>query len=240
MRVKRIAKLNFLPRALLFALCALSSVAGRQSNCSLKLDQLPNPAELRGFHLGMTYDAVRVRVPQIKFDHADEFGVSKTSISPFFDPRFDRASFADVRTISLDFLDGRLVTLWIGYENTFKWPTLEEFVKGISKALNLPGDWPVKRGGRQLDCEGFSIFAGMIGGGPSVRLTDETAQEIIGARREAAAAAADLVVIGDKTTRLYYPSNCSALDSIAAVKRIQFKNKDEAEKAGFKIAKDCR
>ncbi len=77
-------------------------------------------------------------MPQIQFDRADEFGVSKTSISPFFDPRFDKASFADVRTISLDFLDGKLVALWIGYESTFKWKTLDEFVAGISKSLNLP------------------------------------------------------------------------------------------------------
>jgi len=115
-------------------------------------------------------------VPQIQFDGADEFGVSKTSISPFFDPRFDKASFADVRTVSLDFLDGKLVTLWIGYESTFKWKTLDEIVAGISKSLNLPAGWPAKRGGRQLSCEGFSVFVSMIGGGPSIRITDETAR----------------------------------------------------------------
>jgi len=218
---------------------SVSIVSAQQSNCSIRLDRLPDASELRGFHLGMTYDQVKSRVPQIRFGRADEFGVSKTSISPFFDPSFDKASFADVRTISLDFLDGKLVTLWIGYESTFKWKTLGEFVAGISKSLNLPAEWAAKRGGRQLTCEGFSILVSLIGGGPSIRVTDETAQETIATRREAAAAAAELV-IGDKATRLYYPSDCSALENVAVSNRVTFKDKDEAAKAGYKIAKDCQ
>jgi hypothetical protein len=225
---------------LLVGLFSVSIASAQQSYCSLRLDRLPDAPELRGFHLGMTYDQVKSRVPQIHFARADEFGISKTSISPFFDPRFDRASFADVRTISFDFLDGKLVTLWIGYESTFKWKTLDEFVAGISKSLKLIAEWAAKHGGRQLSCEGFSIFVSLIGGGPSIRITDETAQEIIATRREAAAAAAELIVIGDKATRLYYPSDCSALENVVVSNRVTFKDKDEAEKAGYKIATNCR
>src|SRR5260370_32119982 len=122
----------------------------QQPNCSLKLDQLSDSPELRGFHLGMTYDQVKARVPIIQFGSADQFGVAKTSINPYFDPRFESAGFADVRTISLDFLDGRLVTLWIGYQSTFKWTTLDELVPGISQCLNLPSKWPPKRGGLEF------------------------------------------------------------------------------------------
>src|SRR6266581_2107124 len=240
MLVLPIVKLNQILRLLLFGLFSLSIASAQQRSCSLKLDQLPDATELRGFRLGMTYEQVKSRVPQIAFAHADESGVSKTSISPFFDPRFDKASFADVRTVSLDFLDGQLVTLWIGYESTFKWKTLDEFVAGISKSLNLTAEWAAKRGGRQLSCEGFSVFVSMIGGGPSIRITDEAAQEIIAARREAAAAAAELIVIGDKATRLYYPSVCSAVANVAESNRVTFKDKDEAEKAGYKIAQDCQ
>jgi len=240
MLVLPILKDNQILRLFLAALFSVSIVSAQESNCSLRPDRLPDASELRGFHLGMTYDQVKARVPQIRFGRADEFGVSKTSISPFFDPRFDKASFADVRTVSLDFLDGKLVTLWIGYESTFKWKTLDEFVAGISKSLNLTAEWAAKRGGRQLSCEGFSIFVSLIGGGPSIRITDETAQEIIATRREAAAAAAELIVSGDKATRLYYPSDCSALENVAVSNRVTFKDKDEAEKAGYKIAKDCQ
>ena len=239
MLAQPISKNNQILRLLLAGLFSVSIASAQQSNCSIRLDRLPDASELRGFHLGMTYDQVKSRVPQIRFGRADEFGVSKTSISPFFDPSFDKASFADVRTISLDFLDGKLVTLWIGYESTFKWKTLGEFVAGISKSLNLPAEWAAKRGGRQLTCEGFSILVSLIGGGPSIRVTDETAQETIATRREAAAAAAELV-IGDKATRLYYPSDCSALENVAVSNRVTFKDKDEAAKAGYKIAKDCQ
>src|SRR5437016_1572684 len=235
MLVQAISKDNQILRLLLASLFSVSIASAQQTHCSLRLERLPDASELRGFHLGMTYDQVKARVPQIRFGRADEFGVSKTSISPFFDPHFDKASFADVRTVSLDFLDGKLVTLWIGYESTFKWPTLDTFVAAISKSLNLPAEWPAKRGGRQLNCDGFSVLASIIGGGPSIRVMDEAAQEVIATRREAAATAAELMVIGDKTTRLYYPSDCAALENVAAPNKVSFKDKNAAEKAGYKI-----
>jgi len=69
---------------------------------------------------------------------------------------------------------------------------------------------------------------------------DEAAQETIATRREEAAAAAEALVVGDQGTKLYYPAGCAALESIAEASRIKFKDKDEAEKAGFKLAKDCQ
>lgn len=227
--------------SLLLAVLCLGSVTSAQSpSCALKLNQLPEPPELRGFHLGMTFDQVKARVPQIAFEKPDRIGVSKTSISPSYDPKFDKSGFADVRTISLDFLDGKLVTLWIGYEGTFKWPTLEAFVSGFSRALGLPSQWPVKRTGRQLNCDSFSVFASMIGGGPSIRIADESAQELIANRREAAAQEDDSMVIGDTIKKVYYPSDCSAVDSVAASNRTAFKDKAEAEKAGYTLAKECQ
>src|SRR6266446_3639386 len=164
MLVQPISRDNQLLRLLLAGLFSLSIASAQQSDCSLRLDRLPDAPELRGFHLGMTYDQVKARVPQIQFDRADEFGVSKTSINPSFGPQFDKASFADVRTISLDFLDGKLVTVWIGYEGTFKWQKLDEFVAGMSNSLNLPGTWSPKRGGQQLTCDVFSVLASVIAG----------------------------------------------------------------------------
>jgi hypothetical protein len=232
-----------LTRAALLLLAAFlvpSVTSAQNPACSLKLDQLPDTTELRGFHLGMTREQVKTRVPPVAFEPADQFGVTKTSINPLFEPGFDRNSFADIRTVSLDFLDGKLVTLWIGFEKTFKWRTLDEFVAGFSKSLTLPGRWPPKHTGRQLTCDGFSLFASMIGGGPSLRLTDEAAQETIANRREAAAEAADRLVIADTVKKLYYPSDCAARDSVADPSRTTFKDKDEAEKAGYKLAKDCQ
>jgi hypothetical protein len=228
---------------LLLALGTVTTASAQQSSCSAKIDQLVNAPELRGFHLGMTYDQVRTRVPPIQFGRADQFGVAKTSINPSFGPQFDKASFADVRTISLDFLDGKLVTLWIGYESTFKWQKLDEFVSGMSKVLNLPAAWPPKRGGQQLTCDGFSVLASVIAGSPGIRITDDAAQETIANRRETAAAAAEAaeaMVIGDQRTKLYYLSDCSEREKVPEASRVTFKDKDEAEKAGYKLAKDCQ
>ncbi len=232
----------FLP-VLLLVITTVTIASAQQSNCSAKIDQLPDAPELRGFHLGMTYDQVKARVPPIQFGRPDQFGVAKTSINPSFGPQFDKASFADVRTISLDFLDGKLVTLWIGYESTFKWQKLDEFVNGMSKSLNLPAAWPPKRGGQQLTCDGFSVLASVIAGSPGIRLTNEAAQETIANRREEAAAAAEAAeaaVIGDQRTKLYYLSDCSAREKVPEANRVTFKDKDEAEKAGYKPAKVCQ
>jgi len=218
----------------------LCGVANVSAQCSLKIDQIANVPELRGFRLGMTLDQVKARVPQIQFGRADEIGVTRTSINPSFDPQFDQASFTDVRTVSLEFLDGRLTSLWIGYEESFKWKNVDQFVDGISKSLTLPSRWSPKKAGQQLRCGDFTIFVSMIAGGPSLRLTEDAAEETIGLRREEAVAAAESMVIGDKVTKLYYPAGCDSLASVAAPNRISFKDKNEAEKAGYKLAKDCQ
>jgi hypothetical protein len=227
---------------LVVVLLAVTAAAAQTPPCSLKIDQLPDAPELRGFRLGMTHDQVKALVPQVRFGRADQFGIDKTSINPYYDPRIDKIAFADVRTISLDFLDGKLVILWIGYEATFKWQTLDDFVGGISKSLNLPAAWSAKQGGRHLMCDKLSVFVSLIAGSPSIRISDEAAQETFANRREEAAAAADAtaaLVVGDQRTKLYYRLACPALQSIAELDRIKFKDKDDAEKAGYKLAKDC-
>jgi len=226
-------------------LCALTAGA-QQPACSLKLDQLTQAPELFGFRLGMTLEQVTARVPQARFPAADQLGVAKTTINPSFDPGFDQASFAGVRTVSMDFLDGKLTTLWIGYDGSFKWQKLDEFVAGAGKALGLPASWPTKGLGRELRCDGFSVFASMIGGSPALRISNDEAQATIFARRdeiaaakEAAEATAAAIVIGDTRSKLYYPADCDEVDKVPAANRATFKDKDEAEKAAYKRAKDC-
>src|SRR5215475_7826400 len=221
-------------------LCWCIPAAAQPGVCSLKFDQLKEAPELFGFHLGMTLDQVRGRSPLIKFPAADKFGVVKTSINPHYEPRFDKTEFAAVRTISLDFLDGKLVTIWVGYEETFKWPKLDDFITNFSKSLNVPDQWPAKRNGRELTCDGFSLFASIIAGGPALRIADESAQNTIAERREKAAEEAEAEVVGDMRTLQYYPSDCSAKDDVPSASRTIFKNKGEAESAGYKLAKVCQ
>lgn len=237
-RTSSISKLLFL---IFISLSACSILAAQESRCSLKLDQLKDAPELFGFRLSMTLDEVKARSSLIKFGPADKFGIVKTSISPHYEPKFDKTVFADVRTISFDFLDGKLVTLWIGFEETSKWARLDEFVATLSKSLNVPSEWPEKlRNGRQLACDGFSLFASIIARGPSIRITDDVAQSVIAERREKDAESVEAEVIGDTRTLNYYSSDCAAKDEVPAASRIVFKNKAEAESAGYKLAKACQ
>jgi hypothetical protein len=48
------------------------------------------------------------------------------------------------------------------------------------------------------------------------------------------------MVVGDQQTKVYYTSDCSAVSGVKESRRIKFKDKDEAEKAGYKLATDCQ
>jgi hypothetical protein len=172
--------MHFIRVALILGLifiCALAVGAQGASQCPLKAGQLTEAQELRGFRLGMTLEQVKARLPRLEFGPTDAFGLTKTSFSPDFDPAMDKTAFQGVRTISLEFLDGRLTSLWIGYNKAFKWQALDEFVPGMSRALGLPATrWAQRsRGGQQLDCNDFQATAQMIAGSPSLHLSDEAA-----------------------------------------------------------------
>lgn len=232
--------------ALMLLVCAFG-VSARQTQCSLKLADLPAPAELMGFRLGMTRDQVKVRVPQVVFGPTDQFAVSKTSINPDFDSRMDKSSFPGVRTVSLDFLDDRLTSLWFGYDGTFKWQTVDAFVKGISQSLRLPDAWSEWRiRGRRLRCTDFEITVSMLGEGPSFRILDLAASDTIAARRQALEDEAAMLdeahhaeIVGDKKSKLFYVGECGPTEGITETDRIVFKSREDAEKAGYKLAPPC-
>ncbi|HEX9544269.1 MAG TPA: Ada metal-binding domain-containing protein [Pyrinomonadaceae bacterium] len=204
-------------------------------------------AELFGFHLGMTAEQVKARVPQIVSSQTDDLGVSKTTINPDFDARIDKAAFAGVRTISLDFLDYRVSSLWLGYESSFKWQTVPDFVAGISQSLRLPDAWePWKSRGSRIRCADFQMTVSMIAGGASFHLIDETSEQTISARREAkdqeaiaAEAEDENEIIADKQSKVYYSGACRSA-TVKEANRVLFKTKEEAEKAGYKPAKNCQ
>ena len=235
---------------LLFVLLAIPTTILAQ--CTQKLAELPAAPELMGFRLGMTKEEIKTRVPQTAFGRTDHFGVSKTTINPQFDTRIDQTKFAGVRSISLDLLDERLVSLWIGYDETFKVKTIEDFVKLISASLKVSGDWSAARGrGQQLKCADFQLFVSSIAGSPSLRVLDFGAEEVIAARRRAkeeqdaalestASEEATTEIVGDKHAKVYYPGSCHSVKEVAEPNRVVFKSAAEAEKAGYKLAKECR
>lgn len=142
--------------------------------CNLKLSQLKSTNELQGFRLGMTLDEVKVLVPTIPVGKADDLGVMKTSFSPRFDTKIDKTKFENVRTVSLEFFDNKVMDLWIGYTSEFKWTILDEFLVQMSESLGLPQNvWKTKGVERRLECEEFDVRVSMIAAGPTIRFTDK-------------------------------------------------------------------
>jgi hypothetical protein len=220
----------------------------------------------------MTQDEIKQLVPQSVFPRTDHFGVTKTTINPHFDPKIDQVKYNGVRSISLDLLDDKLTSLWIGYDENFKVQTVDEFVKLISTTLQVSGPWSSwKSRGQQLRCADFQLIVSTLAGGPSLRIFDLSAEDTIAARRqakeeqdEAAEATAAKkengtgdetqtngtkeatnttsetpAIIGDKQTKTYYPNGCQPPREISETNRAVFKTAADAQKAGFKLAKNC-
>jgi hypothetical protein len=226
------------------------------AQCTKKLSELPAAPELLGFRLGMTKDEIKTRVPQTAFGKADRFGVMKTTINPYFDPKIDKSKFEGVRSISLDLVDDRLTSLWIGYDETFKAHTAEEFVKLISQSLGVGGNWSSHRSkGQQLRCADFQLIVTTVAGGPSFRILDIAAEDLVAERRQAkeeqdAVAEANASsestetappaeLVADKDSKTYYPNGCTPSKEIVEKNKVVFKTAADAEKAGFKAAKNC-
>ena len=241
-------------RPFLFSLLLLLLAQTASAQCTKKLAELPVAPELLGFRLGMTKEQIKVAVPQTKFGRADDFGVSKTTINRHCDEKIDKTKFEGVRSISLDLLDDRLTSLWIGFDETFKAPTADEFVKLISQSLQVTGKWSSwKSRGQQLRCADFQLIVTIVAGGPSLRVLDVGAEDTVAARRQAkeeqdetAESAAEdetteaAEIIADKQSKMYYTNGCQPTKEIGENNKVTFKTTTDAEKAGFKPAKDCR
>lgn len=241
-------------RTITFSLLVFLLAQSASAQCTKKLSELPAAPELLGFHLGMTKDEIKARVPQTVFGKADHFGVTKTTINPYFDPKIDKTKFESVRSVSLDLVDDRLTSLWIGFDETFKAHTAEEFVKLISPSLGVDANWSTwKSRGLQLRCTDFQMIVTTVAGGPSFRLLDIAAEDLIAGRRQAkeeqdALAEANASgenteaapeIVADKDSKTYYPSGCLPSKEIAEKNKVVFKTAADAEKAGFKAAKNC-
>jgi hypothetical protein len=239
-------------RTILFTLLILLLAQAAPAQCIKKAAELPAAPELSGFRLGMTKEQIKARVPQTVFGRTDPFGVSKTTINPYFDPTIDKTKFEGVRSISLDLLDERLTSIWIGFDETYKVHTVEEFVKLISQSLQVPENWSSwKSKGQQLRCADFQLTVTTLAGSPSFRLMDVAAEDTVALRRQAkeeqdslaeAGATTDSSeeqVIGDKQSKTFYSSGCQPAKEITETNKVIFKTTADAEKAGFKLAKNC-
>jgi hypothetical protein len=178
------AKMRILFTLSAFLLTCAVFAAAQENKCPLKLAQLKQAPEIYGFRIGMTLEQVKAIVPSLQPGQTDDLGFATTSFSPEFNPQIDKAVYSGVRTVSLEFIDGKVFTIWIGFNSSYKWKTLDDFVPGMSAALGLPaGAWTVSSSKPTATCEDFDISASMIGGGPSLRITDAIATELWQQRR---------------------------------------------------------
>jgi hypothetical protein len=238
----------------LLAALILGIATTAAAQCTKKIAEMPTAPELLGFRLGMTKEEVKAYIPQTDFGRTDDFGVVKTTINPHFDPKIDKTKFEGVRSISLDLLDQKVTSLWIGYDENFKAKNVDEFVKLISQSLQLPATWSSYRSrGQQMRCDDFQLLVTMVAGGPSLRILDIAAEETVAQRRQQkeeqdamaeAAATAETTdepeIIADKKSKTYYLGTCRPEKEIADANKIVFKTTEEAQKAGFKLAKNCQ
>jgi hypothetical protein len=173
-------RINFIKPVLVIMLaffCAYSAHA-QETRCGLKLAELPPAPELKGFRVGMTPEQVRTRLPKLQLRREDEFGFTSLNIFPDYESGIDKPSFEGVRTVSLDLLDGRVFSVWLGYDKSFKWQTVEEFAAGIAAALKLPDAWRSKFRTRVLNCADFTVSIIPVGDSPSIKITDNAAKEL--------------------------------------------------------------
>ena len=240
-------------QTILFSVLLLLLPQTVPAQCTKKISDLPVAPELLGFSLGMTKEQIKVYVPQTKFGSTDHFGVSKTTINPYFDETIDKTKFPDVRSISLDLVDDKLTSIWIGFDQTYKAHTADEFIKLLSQSLQVDGTWSSRSRGQQLRCADFQLTVTTVAGGPSFRLMNTAADDLVAQRRQAKEEQDSLVeagaatesteetaeIVADKKSKTYYPSSCSAEKEISAANKMSFKTTAEAEKAGFKAAKNC-
>jgi hypothetical protein len=80
---------------------------------------------------------------------------------------------------------------------------------------------------------------------------DVAAEDAVAARREAkeeqdvlaeagvTTRGTEEQIIGDKQSKTFYPSDCPRAKEIAEADKVIFKTRADAEKAGFKLAKNC-
>ena len=177
--------LKKLSRVLLLMMVCAGAAVAQGDKCTLKLAELTTSPELRGFRVGMTLEEVRARLPKAQFPRADEFGFASMNVFPDYEQGIDKKSFEGVRTVSLEFMDDRVTAVWVGYDKTFKWQTIDEFVAGITPALKLPNLWRSKFRNRVLDCADFTVAVIPVGESPSVKITSDAARALLDERKAA-------------------------------------------------------
>lgn len=174
----------FLLAALVVA-CASAARAQQTPACTVKRDAAP---ELRGFRLGMTEAQVKTRVPAAQAVNRDPLGQGSLALQYQQLKDLDAAAYAGVGYITLLFIDDRLTSISVQYDQTVTWKSPEQFAERVSELLKLPKAWRPEQEQTQhgstpflsMSCDGFrlSVFPNFI------RLIDDAHEATLARRRD--------------------------------------------------------
>jgi hypothetical protein len=138
---------------LCLALLLFYTTANAQEKCTLK-----EAPEVRGFKLGQTLAETKSRLQSVRFVTASDEGYSTEILDGYALRLKDREQFKDISSVWISFLDGKLVSIDIRYDNSIKWNDATEFSNKVSDALKLPKIWLRENSfTNHLDCDGFFI-----------------------------------------------------------------------------------
>jgi hypothetical protein len=169
----------------------LASAITAQDRCNIDLSIAP---DIRGIRLGLKIEEVKAMFPDsLAFKLApqpDEANVIDSADLTLLDWYQKREKFTGVESISLIFVDGRIVKIGALYDKTADWPNVDSFSAQLSKSLALPGwAWRVPKNAdpkiaRVMDCDGFRVIAVAQPGSRAVLgLVDTAAEKMIEKRR---------------------------------------------------------
>ncbi len=168
------------------------------ARCLLTLAQAP---VIGGLRLGMSTDEALMLFPALKLSPVDAAGVSRAILQ-----QKDLSSnqfLGEAQSVMLQFLEGRLFFVGVGYPVTNRWASKDEFLAFMSQRLNITGEWKPFYDWQDknvtdaetlrdfgLECAGFRLSLGIgiegLGRGqfPHLRLEDTNATRTVRERNE--------------------------------------------------------
>jgi hypothetical protein len=124
--------------------------------------------ELRGFRLGMSQAEVKARIPDLVTTRPNGLGESRSFTFVRTNKYLSRnATLRGVSSITLNYLDGRVIFVAMLYDDSLKWDSGDEFAGQVAASLGLPSGWARNEGEdydeqlKILRCERFALVAGL-------------------------------------------------------------------------------
>lgn len=145
------------------ALSQTNSATTETNKCPLTVEQSP---VVRGIKLGQTIAEVRSLFPEADDNYnarlalgfesmrSDDLGVSMQMITT----PFDSGRLKGTESVMLRYLDGRVASFRINYDNSVRWQSSAHFADAIADQLHLPAEgWRNDGPSVRLTCSGFYV-----------------------------------------------------------------------------------